>query len=392
MLPIALALTMALPTPAQMTSQEAMNMAQQAASGVKPSDFVTSENASNTVNGFGADVSAIEQHFNKGQGDLLGPGGEKVTECLSGTSMECRAVQAVLDAGTHPGFPDEEFEDLLAGADFVKGEIDKLPGDSGGVICETITTTTPPSVEFQTCENAVNSKYENCFSGWSSSMEFETLFKCISRTQKVHDITCQNPYVTSVDEYTCVEAPRQSCTVGTEVSVTSDYVYKCQIQSFANETYRCNKVLDVVGFAGCEPGKMQQAQVDDPSHLGTDSCNGGDMILAKFACSDAMPPLLRIETNVKNASNFGFDIQAMDFDVEREFSNCKGRWRGKTRCTGVNCTTEINFDVFYRKKGSFHHSGFLRKVFGYTTYSQSSDQDTWRDTCAPTNTTTLEMP
>ncbi len=102
MLPFALALTTAFPALAQMTSQEAMNMAQQTASGVKPSDFITTESASNTVNGFGADVSVIEQHFNKGQGDLISPGGEKVTECLSGTSMECRAVQAVLDAGTHP--------------------------------------------------------------------------------------------------------------------------------------------------------------------------------------------------------------------------------------------------------------------------------------------------
>lgn len=73
----------------------------------------------------------------------------------------------------------------------------------------------------------------------------------------------------------------------------------------------------------------------------------------------------------------------MDFDVEREFSNCKGRWRGKTRCTGINCTTEINFDVFYRKKGAFHHSGSLRKIFGYTTYSHSSAQDTWKDTWCP---------
>lgn len=298
---------------AQMTAQEAMNAAQQAASGVKPSAFITTESASNTVSGFGSDVSDIEKHFAKGQGDLLSPGGEKVAECLSGTSMECRAVQAVLDAGTHPCFPDTEFEDLLAGADFVKGETDKLPGDSSGVVCETITTTTPPSTEFQTCENTVNGKYENCFSGWSSSMEFETLFKCISRTQKVHEITCRNPYVTSVGEYTCVEAPRQSCTVGTEVSVKSDYVYRCQNQTYAKETYRCNKVLDVVGFGRCEPGKMQTAQVDDPSHLGNDPCDGGDMILAKFACSDAMPPLLRIETNVKNAANFGFDIPGDGF-------------------------------------------------------------------------------
>ncbi len=45
--------------------------------------------------------------------------------------------------------------------------------------------------------------------------------------------------------------------------------------------------------------KCSRLQAEDHSGLGTDECNGGDIVSLKYACSKDEIPSIRIETNVK---------------------------------------------------------------------------------------------
>lgn len=116
------------------------------------------------------------------------------------------------------------------------------------------------------------------------------------------------------------------------------------------------------------------------SSLGKDACNGGDVIELKYQCSNDLIPRLRIETNVKNSANFGFEIQAADFQNEHYFSNCKGVWTGQTRCIGVNCTVDIKMDI-YTRPGEWDYSGSIQKRFSFQKNVNDISLDKWRTTC-----------
>lgn len=377
----------------KMNKEDAMNAAKDAAAGVSIKNILTTGSSTQTVPGYGSDVSELKNLFNKGQGNLLGPGQIKADCCLDKSSMDCRAVQVIYDTNSRPSWPESDFDQILGDRDHVLAGAQKPHpdiSDSNEIICETITTTTPPQYEYTACEETTGVITEQCFSGWTEQLEITSLFKCINRTGNVKNITCTNPYVSSVQNYTCLEAPRQSCQIGINIDVESEYVYQCSKQLIQAKTYRCNKVLSVVATPGCEIGKMQQAQAEDHSGLGTDECNGGDIVSLKYACSKDEIPSIRIETNVKNSANFGFEVKALDFDEEREFSNCKGRWTGKTRCVGSSCTTEVKMDVYYKKKNQFVRSGSLSKVFGYQTYSHGAEIDQWTMSCVLEESSTVE--
>lgn len=378
----------------KISKEEAMNAAKEAASGVSIKEIVSDNSSTNSVPGYGSDVSEQKNLFNKGQGDLLGPGQIKADGCLDKSSMDCRAVQVIYDTNSRPSWPESDFDSMLGNRDqIVSGAQKPHPdiSDSDNVTCETITTTTPPLYEYSTCEESTGSTTEQCFSGWAEKLEITALFQCIKRTGNVKNITCTNPYVSTIQNYTCLEAPRQSCQVGVNVEVDSEYLYECSKQQIQAKTYRCSKILTVVGTPGCEEGKMQEALAEDHSGLGSDDCNGGDIVKLQYACSKDEVPTIRIETNVKNASNFGFEVKALDFEEEREFSNCKGIWTGKTRCTGSSCITNVKMDIFYKKKGQFIRSGSLSKVFGYQTYSLGSTVDQWKMSCVLDDGSTVEL-
>lgn len=377
-----------------MTKEEAMNAAKDAASSVSVKDILANSSSTETVPNFGSDVSELKNLFNKGQGDLLAPGQIKADGCLDKSSMDCRAVQVIYDTNSRPSWPESDFDKVLGDRDqIISGAQKPHPdiNDSNDVTCETITTNVPPQYEYTACEETSGAVTEQCFSGWAEQLEITSLFQCIQRTGNVKNITCVNPYVSSVHNYTCLEAPRQSCQVGIHVDVKSEYVYECSKQSVQAKTYQCNKILTVAATPGCETGKMQEALAEDHSGLGTDDCNGGDIVRLQYACSKDEVPTIRIETNVKNAANFGFEVKALDFDEEREFSNCKGRWSGKTRCIGSSCTTEVKMEVFYKKKNQFIKSGTLSKVFGYQTFSHSAEVDQWKMSCVLDDGTTVEL-
>ena len=97
-------------------------------------------------------------------------------------------------------------------------------------------------------------------------------------------------------------------------------------------------------------------------------------------CSNDLTPKLRIETNVKNSANFGFEIQAADFQNEHYFSNCKGVWTGQTRCIGVNCTVDIKMDI-YTRPGKWDYSGSIQKRFSFQKNVNDISLDKWRTTC-----------
>jgi conjugal transfer mating pair stabilization protein TraN len=341
------------------------------------------QNAANTalVPGADSDVSDLEALFDKGQGNILAPGASETEKCLASSTETCQAVQVVLEAGSSPSWDERDFDDILAGKDSVIGAVEGLPAPDTGVACETIKTEIPPQVQYATCDTREGLTKESCFSGWTQEVTFEALFTCIDRQVKTTYITCSEPYVASIQDFTCLEAPLAACTEGVEVDVTGDYLYECASQTYKKGTYTCNRVLAAVGYEGCTAGTYQTAEATDGSHLGKDPCDGGDSIYLSYACGDANPPTLRIETNVKNAANFGFEVASLDFEVERDFSNCRGKWTGKTRCSGVNCTSTVTMDVFYKKGYGVVYSGSLTKVFAFTTQTHDSDRDVWQDTC-----------
>lgn len=148
--------------------------------------------------------------------------------------------------------------------------------------------------------------------------------------------------------------------------------------------------MEVVGYAGCEIGKFFEASSETSPSLGKDACNGGDVIELKYQCSNDLIPKLRIETNVKNSANFGFDIQAEDFQSEHFFSNCKGVWTGQSRCTGVNCTVEIKMDI-YTRPGKWDYSGSISKRFSFQKNANDVSLDKWRTSCVSADGKVVEF-
>lgn len=294
--------------------------------------------------------------------------------------MDCRAVQVIYDTHSRPGWEESDFDNILADRDHLLNKVPVLPSN-GGEICETITTTRPPQTDFAVCEETtVGSTAQSCFEGWTEKLDVSTLFECIARTGKKLTVECLADYNETSQDYTCLHAPLQTCHAGETVKIESTYRYLCKTQQFTQNTYRCNRYLEVVGYAGCEIGKFFEAASETSSSLGKDACNGGDVIELKYQCSDDLIPKLRIETNVKNSANFGFDIQAEDFQSEHFFSNCKGVWTGQTRCTGVNCTVEIKMDI-YTRPGKWDYSGSISKRFSFQKNANDVSLDKWRTSC-----------
>ncbi len=371
-----------------------MEEAKEVASSFNAMDFIGSTSAEN-VPGFGSDVSELTGLFSKGQGNLLIPGTSKAEDCLSENSPDCQAVQMIYETNANPGYPEKDLEGIVDDRDQLLGNLGERPpqADVGGsgTVCETVTTTHPPLTDYAVCEEtAAGTSTQTCIAGWVEKLDISTLFSCIARTGLKTTLSCSADYVNTSQKYTCTQAPEQTCTMGSNVSVDSTYLYGCKTQKFSQKTYRCNKVLAVVGYPGCEPGKFQQASTADHSGLGKDDCNGGDTLELKYRCSTDEVPTIRIETNVKNAANFGFEVNALNFHEDRKFSNgCRGVWTGTTRCTGVNCITTVKADM-YVPDGSY--SGSLRKEFAYQTYSHSGERDKWITTCVDAEGKTVEAP
>ncbi len=370
--------------------QSAMDAAKEEAAKLSIKDILTESSAAGTVPEYGADVSELKDLFAKGQGNLLTPGSSKADGCLSQTSMDCRAVQVIYDTHSRPGWDESEFDNILADRDHLLNKLPEIP-PNGGEICETITTTRPPQTDFAVCEEAtVGSTTSSCFEGWIEKLDVSTLFECIARTGKKLTVECLADYNETSQDYTCLHAPLQTCHVGETVQIQSSYQYLCKTQQFTQNTYRCNRYLEVVGYAGCEIGKFFEAASETSFSLGKDTCNGGDVIELKYQCSNDLIPKLRIETNVKNSANFGFDIQAADFQSEHYFSNCKGVWTGKTRCTGVNCTVEIKMDI-YTRPGKWDYSGSISKRFSFQKNANDVSLDKWRTSCVSADGKVVEF-
>lgn len=360
--------------------QSAMDAAKEEAAKLSIKDILTESSASGTVPEYGSDVSELKELFAKGQGNLLTPGSSKADGCLSQTSMDCRAVQVIYDTNSRPGWEESDFDNILADRDHLLNKLPDLPSN-GQEICETITTTRPPQTDFAVCEETtVGSSTQSCFEGWTEKLDVSTLFECIARTGKKLTVECLADYNETSQDYTCLHTPPQTCHVGEKVQIQSTYQYRCKTQQFEQNTYRCNRYLEVVGHSGCEIGKFFSAQSETSSPLGKDACNGGDVIELKYQCSNDLIPKLRIETNVKNSANFGFEIQAADFQNEHYFSNCKGVWTGQTRCTGVNCTVDIKMDI-YTRPGKWDYSGSIQKRFSFQKSVNDVSLDKWRTTC-----------
>ena len=360
--------------------QSAMDAAKEEAARLSIKDILTESSASGTVPEYGSDVSELKDLFAKGQGNLLTPGSSKADGCLSQTSMDCRAVQVIYDTHSRPDWEESDFDNILADRDHLLNKLPDLP-PNGQEICETITTTRPPQTDFSVCEETtVGSSTQSCFEGWTEKLDVSTLFECIARTGKKLTVECLADYNETSQDYTCLHTPPQTCHVGEKVQIHSTYQYRCKTQQFEQNTYRCNRYLEVVGYSGCEIGKFFEAASETSSSLGKDTCNGGDVIELKYQCSNDLIPKLRIETNVKNSANFGFDIQAEDFQSEHFFSNCKGVWTGQTRCTGVNCTVEIKMDI-YTRPGKWDYSGSISKRFSFQKNVNDISLDKWRTTC-----------
>lgn len=152
----------------KMNKEDAMNAAKDAAAGVSIKNILTTGSSTQTVPGYGSDVSELKNLFNKGQGDLLGPGQIKADGCLDKSSMDCRAVQVIYDTNSHPSWPESDFDQILGDRDHVLAGAQKPHpdiSDSNEIICETITTTTPPQYEYTACEETTGVITEQCFSG-----------------------------------------------------------------------------------------------------------------------------------------------------------------------------------------------------------------------------------
>lgn len=370
--------------------EEAMQAAKDTAGALSVKELLTESQAQNTVPGFGADVSELKKLFEKGQGNLLAPGTDKAQGCLSENSQDCLAVQKIYEANQSNSFTKEDFAPLLEAKDAL---LSKIPPQEANrdLVCETVTVKKPPQTDFAVCEeNTLQASAASCIEGWTEKLDVSTLFECVSRTGEALSFECRAGLVSSAQNYTCLQAPLKSCTEGISISVSSDYLYRCRTQLMQKKTYQCNRLLAVPGYAGCEAGSLHNAQSETSGFLGADACDGGDLIALKYACSTDTVPSLRVETNVKSAINFGFDIQAADFDVEKTFSNCKGRWRGKTRCTGVNCTSEIQMDIYVNPK-NWTYSGSITKKFGFQRSVNDASRDKWVTTCTPADASSLEV-
>ncbi|WP_293704977.1 hypothetical protein [uncultured Parasutterella sp.] len=279
--------------------QSAMDAAKEEAAKLSIKDILTESSASDTVPEYGSDVSELKDLFAKGQGNLLTPGTSKADGCLSQTSMDCRAVQVIYDTHSRPGWEESDFDNILADRDHLLNKVPDLPSN-GQEICETITTTRPPQTDFAVCEETtLGSSTQSCFEGWTEKLDVSTLFECIARTGKKLTVECLADYNETSQDYTCLHTPPQTCHVGEKVEIQSTYQYRCKTQQFEQNTYRCNRYLEVVGYSGCEIGKFFEAQSETSSSLGKDACNGGDVIELKYQCSNDLIPRLRIETNVK---------------------------------------------------------------------------------------------
>ncbi|WP_302310781.1 hypothetical protein [Parasutterella excrementihominis] len=370
--------------------QSAMDAAKEEAAKLSIKDILTESSAAGTVPEFGSDVSELKDLFAKGQGNLLTPGTSKADGCLSQTSMDCRAVQVIYDTHSRPGWEESDFDNILADRDHLLNKLPDLPSN-GQEICETITTTRPPQTDFAVCEETtVGSSTQSCFEGWTEKLDVSTLFECIARTGKKLTVECLADYNETSQDYTCLHTPPQTCHVGEKIQIQSTYQYRCKTQQFEQNTYRCNRYLEVVGYSGCEIGKFFEAQSETSSSLGKDACNGGDVIELKYQCSNDLIPRLRIETNVKNSANFGFEIQAADFQSEHYFSNCKGVWTGQTRCTGVNCTVDIKMDI-YTRPGKWDYSGSISKRFSFQKNANDVSLDKWRTSCVSADGKVVEF-
>lgn len=366
----------------------ATDAAKEEAAKVAIKDFLNENAAQSTIPAFGADVTELKDLFSKGQGNLLVPGGDKAEGCLSKNAPDCQAVQVIYDTHLRPGRDESEFDGILSDRDHLLQKVPSLPS-GGDEICETVTTVRPPQTDFAVCEETQNASTQSCFEGWIEKLDVSTLFACVARTGQKLRVECLADYVHTSQDYTCLHAPLQSCSVGEVVSVQSDYRYRCRTQKFLNKTYRCNRYLEVVGYAGCQLGSFFEAKSETSSHLGQDACNGGDVIELKYQCSEDLIPKIRLETNVKNEKNFSFEVQASDFESEYLFSNCKGVWKGRTRCTGVNCTSEIQMDIYTNPK-NWTFSGTLKKNFSFQRTTDSVSADKWRVTCVSEDGSVIE--
>ena len=227
--------------------QSAMDAAKEEAAKLSIKDILTESSASGTIPEYGSDVSELKELFAKGQGNLLTPGTSKADGCLSQTSMDCRAVQVIYDTHSRPGWEESDFDNILADRDHLLNKVPDLPSN-GQEVCETITTTRPPQTDFAVCEETtVGSSTQSCFEGWTEKLDVSTLFECIARTGKKLTVECLADYNETSQDYTCLHTPPQTCHIGEKVEIQSTYQYRCKTQQFEQNTYRCNRYLEVVG-------------------------------------------------------------------------------------------------------------------------------------------------
>lgn len=378
---------------AQMTPQQATDAAK--AYGKPKNDAIPAAinpaNAANTVPHYNT-TAPEASFFGGGKGDLIGPGTARVADCAGRENDpdpkvrdSCRAINDLSKlANNPPPFTLSTSDPLIVNSRNTRNNpnnvlgnfTDNLKGDYSG--CTNQTTSTAPTFEEEVCHIYAVDTTNTCAYGPEIVTDPDYLYKCLD-LQKTQG--------------------QATCTIGRVIQVDADANYLCNESPRKLENLTCDKVLTIEGDPSCNIGQFYTAFAQDPGGLGQDPCDGGDNIWMSYQCTESVPPSLLIETNVKNAPNFGFAVSGANFDETNLFSNCRGRWYGNTTCGGTNCTTtmimEVSFwgmnhvgwdqDGYPIYEPGWVYSGALGKVFSYNTFTLNNIRDVWINNC-----TTLE--
>lgn len=186
-----------------------------------------------------------EGYFQGGQGSAVAPGTTRTLDCASRNDPECQAIQILQRGRTRATDIIPANAPSLANRDNLVGNPRAVlgfdPAEAAGAVssvqCKSISTTIPEVRELTTCEVTIPADELKCSIGREVVVDADEVYKCLTRTASNVDSQCSVGRVIRVDAtttYRCVEQERAmnstTCTIGQVVEVRSDTAYQCKVQ------------------------------------------------------------------------------------------------------------------------------------------------------------------
>jgi hypothetical protein len=208
-------------------------------------------------------AGANEARFGGGKGDARPDGATRKAGCTgSTTDPECLAIQALQNARASPSTWVPPNSPQLVGRNAVvsnpQGVLGFDPvaaaGATASVQCRTETVRTPEVREENHCVVSAPGAELTCSLGVEVEVDPDYVYKCLTRTATNSSTTCSVGQVVTVDStttYKCVERLRSNlpnaCTVNRIVEVDADTKYQCvnQVRQASDTQCTVGNVVEV---------------------------------------------------------------------------------------------------------------------------------------------------